>query len=93
MVACLSGLVLPTLILPLRDHARRSRWNSVLQWLLVLAIAGACLLVGVFGRSILGLPVFSTAAVFAVLLTVALTVRRYAFMIRAPFALPAGRLD
>jgi len=93
MVACLSGLVLPTLILPLRDHARRSRWNSVLQWLLVVAIAGACLLVGVFGRAILGLPVFLTAAVFSVLLTVVLTVRRYGFMIRSPFALPAGRLD
>ncbi|RNF30323.1 hypothetical protein NM04_13060 [Massilia aurea] len=93
MVACLSGLVLPTLILPLRDHARRSRLNSVLQWLLVLAIAGACLLVGVFGRAILGLPVFSTAAVFAVLLTVVLAARRYRAMIRSPFALPAGRLD
>ena len=93
MVACLSGLALPALILPLRDHARRSRWNSVLQWLLVVAIAGACLLVGVFGRAILGLPVFSTAAVFSVLLTVVLTARRYGSMIRSPFALPAGRLD
>ncbi|MDY0962934.1 hypothetical protein [Massilia sp. CFBP9026] len=93
MVACLSGLALPTLIMPLRDHARRSRWNSVLQWLLVLVIAGACLLVGVFGRAILGLPVFSTAAVFAVLLTVVLAARRYRAMLRSPFALPAGRLD
>lgn len=93
MVACLSGLVLPTLIMPLRDHARRSRWNSVLQWLLVLAIAGACLLVGVLVRAVLGLPVFLTAAVIAVLLTVVLAARRYRAMIRSPFALPAGRLD
>jgi uncharacterized membrane-anchored protein len=93
MVACLSGLVLPTLILPLRNHARRSHWNSVLQWLLVVAIAGACLLVGLLGRRILGLPVFSTAAALSVLLTVVLGMRRYAAMLRGPFALPAGRLD
>lgn len=93
LVACLSGLALPALILPLRDHARRPHWNPVLQWLLVLAIAGACLLVAVFTGRILALPIFPTAAGFSLVLTAVLTMRRYRSMLRTPFAFPAGRLD
>ncbi|MGF6273986.1 hypothetical protein ABIB38_002364 [Massilia sp. UYP11] len=93
LVACLGSLALPVLILPLREHARRPRWNSVVQWLLVLAIAGACLLAGLFVGRILDLPVFPTAAGLSVVLTAVLTVRRYRSMIRGPFAFPAGRMD
>ncbi len=93
LAACLSGLALPALTLPLRDHARRPRLNPVLQWLLVLALAGACLLVAVFIERILTLPIFPTAAGFSVVLTAVLTARRYRFMLKAPFAFPAGRLD
>lgn len=93
LVTCLSALALPTLILPLRDHARRPHWNPVLQWLLALAITGACLLAAVFVRGMLTLPVFPTAALFSVLLTMILAARRYRSMMRSPFAFPAGRLD
>jgi len=93
LAACLSGLALPALALPLRDHARRPRLNPVVQWLLVLALAGACLLVAVFIERILKLPIFPTAAGFSVVLTAVLTARRYRFMLKAPFAFPAGRLD
>ena len=93
MVASMCCLALPTMILPLRNHAHRSRYNSVLQWLLGLAIAGVCLLVAVVVRGVLALPVFPIAAVFSVLLVVAMTARRYRSMVRAPFAFPAGRLD
>lgn len=93
LVASLGCLALPALVLPLRDHARRPRWNPVVEWLLVLAIAGACLVVAVFVQVILTLPVFPTAAGFSIVLTALLTARRYRSMIRASFAFPAGRLD
>lgn len=97
MVACLSGLALPALLLPLRDHARRPRWNPVLQWLLVLALAGACLLAVLLVRWALplplALPVFAVAAALAVALTACLALRRCRLLARAPFAFPAGRLD
>lgn len=93
LVACLSGLALPALVLPLRDHARRPRLNPVVQWLLVLAVAGSCLLVAVLAGRILGLPVFPTAAGFSLVLTAVLTARRYRSMLEASFAFPAGRLD
>lgn len=93
LVASLCGLALPALALPLRDHAYRPRWNPVLQWLLVLALAGACLIAALPVGRLLALPVFPTAGVFAVALTALLVSRRYRFMLHAPFAFPAGRLD
>lgn len=93
LVACLCGLATPALVLPLRDHARRPRWSPVLQWLGLVALAGACLLAGLLARAALTLPVLPTAAALAVSLTIVLALRRYRSVLRAPFALPAGRLD
>jgi len=93
LVASLCGLALPVLALPLRDHARRPRWNPVLQWLTTLALAGACLLAAMPVGRLLDLPVFPTAAGLAIALTAFLVSRRYRSMLRAPFAFPAGRLD
>lgn len=93
LVASLCGLALPALALPLRDHARRPRWNPVLQWLTVLALAGGCLLVALPIGRLLALPVFPTAAGLAIVLTAFLVSRRYRSTLRAPFAFPAGRLD
>lgn len=93
LVASLCGLALPALILPLRDHAHRSRWNPVLQWLAVLALAGACLLAAIPVGRLLALPVFPTAAGLAIALTAFQVARRYRAMLRAPFAFPVGRLD
>ncbi|WP_236478143.1 hypothetical protein, partial [Escherichia coli] len=84
------GLALPALALPLRDHARRPRWNPVLQWLTVLALAGGCLLVALPIGRLLALPVFPTAAGLAIVLTAFLVSRRYRSTLRAPFAFPAG---
>lgn len=92
-VASLCSLALPALVLPLRDHARRPRWNAVLQWLLVMALAGGCLLIGLFLGRLLGLPILPTGAILAIALTVVVAARRYCFMTRAAFAFPAGRLD
>ena len=93
VVASLCGLALPALVLPLRDHARRSRWNSVLQWLLVVALAGGCLLVALFAAQLLNLPVLPTGAGLAMALTAVLVSRRYRSLTYAAFAFPAGRLD
>lgn len=93
LVACLSGLALPALLLPLRDHARRPHWNPVLQWLLVVALASGCLLAGLFGGRLLALPVLPTGAGLAVVLTAFMVARRYRSMAHAPFAFPAGRCD
>lgn len=86
-------LALPVLVMPLRDHARRPRRNAVLQWLLALAISGACLLLAIPAARLAMLPVLPTAAAFAIALTALLVSRRYRFMVRAPVAFPAGRLD
>lgn len=86
-------LALPTLVMSLRDHARRPRWNPVLQWLLALAMGGACLLLAILPARLAGLPILPTAAGLAVALTGVVAVRRYRDMVRAPFAFPAGRLD
>lgn len=93
LVACLCALALPALALPLRDHARRPRWNPVLQWLLVAALALACLLLALLARQVLAAPALPTAAGLAVVLTVTLVARRYRAMVRAPCAFPAARLD
>ena len=93
VVASLCGLALPALVLPLRDHAYRPRWNSVLQWLLVVALAGGCLLVALFAARLLDLPVLPTGAGLAIALTAVLVSRRYRSMTYAEFAFPAGRLD
>ncbi|WP_306395782.1 hypothetical protein [Telluria beijingensis] len=93
LVACLCGLALPALVFPLRDHARRPRWNPVLQWLLSVALAGGCLLVALFAGRLLDLPALPTAAGLGVALTAVLAAYRYRAMTRAPFAFPAGRLD
>ncbi|MDY0974038.1 hypothetical protein SOM61_03605 [Massilia sp. CFBP9012] len=86
-------LALPVLVLPLRDHARRPISNSVLQWLLALAISGACLLLAIPVARLAILPVLPTGAGLAVVLTALLVSRNYRAMLRAPFAFPAGRLD
>ena len=86
-------LALPALVLPLRDHARRARSNAVLQWLLALAISGACLLLAIPAARLAMLPVLPTAAGLAIALTAFLAWRRYRAMLDAPFAFPAGRLD
>ena len=93
LVASLCGLALPALVLPLRDHAHRPRWNSVLQWLLTVGLAAACLLAAWLMGRLSALPVFPTAAGLSIALTVVLVARRYAAMVRAPCAFPAGRLD
>lgn len=93
LVASLCGLALPALLLPLRDHARRPRWNPVLQWLCVVALAGACLLAAMPIGRLLGLPIFPTGGGLAIALTAVLVARRYRFVRHAPFAFPAGRLD
>lgn len=92
-VASLCGLAVPALLLPLRDHARRPQWNPVLQWLLVVALAGACLLAGMFVGRLLTLPVLPTGAGLALALTAVLAARRYRSMAHAPFAFPAARRD
>jgi hypothetical protein len=93
LVASLCGLSLPALLLPLRDHARRPQWNPVLQWLLVMALAGGSLLAALFVGRLLGLPAFPVSAGLAMGLTALMATRRYLSLARAPFAFPAGRLD
>lgn len=90
--AGLCCLVLPFINLPLRNHARRPRWNAVLQWLLTAAAGGACLLAGVFMAAVSGFPVLLTAAAVSVVATACFAARRFHTMVRAPFAFPAGRL-
>lgn len=86
-------LALPTLILPLRDHARRPRSNAVLQWLLALAVSGVCLLVAIPIARLAILPVLPTGAGLVIALTAFLVARRYRSMVHAAVAFPAGRLD
>ena len=93
IIVSLCCLALPILVVPLYNQARRPRYNPVLQWLLAIALAGACLLLAVGFRYVLNFPVFPTAAALTIVLTAVLAIGRVGAMIRAPFALPAGRLD
>jgi len=91
--ACMCCMALPSLALGLRDHARAPSWSIAFVWLLAIGVALIGPLVGALLYLVFGLPFWLCATVAAIVLAAALVRQRLRLVERAPWALPAARLD
>lgn len=91
--ACMCCMVLPSLALGLRDHARAPSWSIVFVWFFAIGVALVGPLIGAIMYMVFGLPFWLCATVAAIALAVLLVRQRLQLVERAPFAFPAARLD
>lgn len=91
--AAMCCMMLPALVLVLRDHARAPHHHMFVLWMAAVALSLAGPVAGALLAWTIGLPYGPTATAAALVLAGVLVRRGLRSAGAAPFALPAGRLD